>query len=233
MITLRWCFAVVPLLVFCSTNLAGGQTSASAPPQRKILTSEPKPSLLGTITYEYYLDARGREVRHGTEIERLSAGGVIRKGFWKDGRRDGAWESYRSNGSVRSRETFVSGRPTGMAQWWNDDGSIQQERKFDASGGLIEESQFYGDGKKMRHGKYSPDTSPSSIFARTPPKRVGTWTYWNRAGEEIAKGEFIDGKPWSGVCGVPAAGDAGSAGGLESFGRYDAGTLVEKVTLKR
>jgi len=57
----------------------------------------------------------------------------------------------------------------------------------------------------------------------------GRWTDWNAKGNVGADGEWRDGKPWEGTCGVPALGDAGSVGGIEVFGLYHQGKLVKEA----
>ena len=59
----------------------------------------------------------------------------------------------------------------------------------------------------------------------------GTVTYWRQDGTVFAQGEWRDGKPWSGVCWIPAAGDAGSAG-CGRYRRYRNGEFVELVQLR-
>jgi len=57
----------------------------------------------------------------------------------------------------------------------------------------------------------------------------GLTFYWDENGKIKQVGAWRDGKPWDGVCWVPAAGDAGSAGGLGTFKRYKKGVFVENV----
>lgn len=57
----------------------------------------------------------------------------------------------------------------------------------------------------------------------------GPFVMWNREGALVAEGTWRHGKPYSGVCFVLAAGDAGSAGGIGSWGRYENGKITERL----
>ena len=57
----------------------------------------------------------------------------------------------------------------------------------------------------------------------------GQTHYWDNNGKPVQVGTWRDGKPWNGVCWVPAVGDAGSWGGLGTFKRYKEGKFVENV----
>jgi hypothetical protein len=57
----------------------------------------------------------------------------------------------------------------------------------------------------------------------------GPFLMWNQEGEVVARGTWSHGKPCSGICFVLALGDAGSAGGIGSWGRYEDGKLIERL----
>lgn len=216
-----------------STNGLFAQSAPRAEPQRKILTEEARGEFF-VVKFDYYLNGLGFKIRHGTETRREIGGRLMSKGEWKDGERDGVWEDYQPNGSVRMRQHFRAGQLGGKTELWNDKGALLFESHYDDKGNLSESIRYHDNGRKAKQGKFLPKRNPSLIeFFPKLPEQDGTWTYWNKAGETIAEGVWKDGKPWSGVCGVPAAGDAGSAGGLESFAKYEEGKLVEQVKLKQ
>jgi hypothetical protein len=57
----------------------------------------------------------------------------------------------------------------------------------------------------------------------------GVSTYWDERGSVVAEGTWQDGKPMEGVCWIPAAGDAGSWGGLGHFEKFKGGKSLGKV----
>jgi hypothetical protein len=60
-------------------------------------------------------------------------------------------------------------------------------------------------------------------------KMHGVSTYWDERGAVVAEGTWKDGMPMDGVCWIPAAGDAGSVGGLGHFERYKDGKALKEV----
>jgi antitoxin component YwqK of YwqJK toxin-antitoxin module len=131
------------------------------------------------------------------------------------------------DGSVRSVTTYVRGRRVGSSKHWNLKKILIHEEHFDDQGETVRFESFFDDGSKRRSGSFLPRRG-----FETEVRRTGTWTYWNQAGKVVAEGEWKEGKPWSGVCGVLLASDAGSAGGIETFGRYEEGKLIEKLTIR-
>ncbi len=59
--------------------------------------------------------------------------------------------------------------------------------------------------------------------------RHGPTIFLNTTGTVIAEGEWRDDKPWSGVCWIPAFGDAGSWGGVGRFERFEEGRSLGQV----
>ena len=57
----------------------------------------------------------------------------------------------------------------------------------------------------------------------------GPSTYWDDRGSVVAAGTWQHGKPMDGVCWIPAAGDAGSIGGIGHFEQYKDGKPLGKV----
>lgn len=187
----------------------------------------------------YYLDSSGRKLREGTmtewyengqkrlEIEYSNGrahgshimwhpnGQVEMQGNWSDGRENGVWTWWDLTGQKSSECTYKNGKILGKRSYW-DQGRLVREDIFDTGGERIEITTWYKDGTKRFHGTFRNG------------KKHGRWTYWNPEGTIQAEGEWQDGRPWEGVCGVPLAGDAGSLGGLEKFVRYKKGKVVQE-----
>jgi len=240
----------VGLAVAAAATLVGLACGADEP-ARKILRKEEVSPSTGKVfkTYEYYLDERGREVKHGLDtllmedgkklrdlsyadgrlhgpdITYDSSGDVSRRGQWKHGRQEGTWEGVESDGTLRSVETYKHGKPIGPWRYWRK-GVLIREDTFDAEGERVKLAFFHDDGTKRMLGTYLPRQLPDFKI-----RKSGTWTYWDRSGKVVADGVWKEGKPFSGVCGVRLESDVGSAGGIEIFGRFEEGKLVEKVTV--
>ena len=52
-------------------------------------------------------------------------GNKCEKGFCKDGRREGLWESWYENGEKKREVTFKDGKEISKEQW-NEDGSVKE-----------------------------------------------------------------------------------------------------------
>jgi antitoxin component YwqK of YwqJK toxin-antitoxin module len=217
-------------------------SAASADGERKILRKEEVSPSSGHVfrRYEYYVDARGSEIKHGLEtwwdkhgkktrdvfyVDGLqhgpditwdTLGSVAERGQWKKGAREGKWECLHSDGTVYKLETYSRGLHVGSLKFWNSQRVLTYEEHFNDRGELLKVESFYDDGSKRKLGTFNQN------------RRDGTWTYWTQTGKVAAEGVWKDGKPFSGVCGVP---DTGSSG-LETFGRYQDGTFVEKVKVE-
>lgn len=225
-----------------ATNLAA---EASAPETRKILQKE-KRSPAYVFIYHYYLGTFGKEVKHGVEtwqdasgrkIEEktyvdgvvhgpstryASLGDVDMHGQYKHGRKDGPWKGIDRRGEVRSLETYVDGHLAGLSRFYMS-GKVVREDEYADKGRKVTRTIFRDKGTKISSGTYAVVTP---FLSAVKEVKIGTWTYWDPQGKVVAEGVWKNGRPWSGICGVPEAGDAGSAGGLENFGRYVRGKRV-------
>lgn len=180
-----------------------------------------------------------------------------REGRYTKGRKDGRWLDWDAHGNVVGESFYEQGVPVGRCStwhspgknkekqkqsmcvykdghidgekvYWNEKGTVIRNERYDASGNLREVTAWYDNGRKEYHGFYSAPKEDGSLHLFERPAKDGAWTYWNNKGEVTAEGAWKDGKPWDGVCGAPVAGDAGSAGGLEWFGLYKDGKLIER-----
>lgn len=101
-----------------------------------------------TLRYEQY--RRGLE--DGILIEKTDSGGVIRKGDYIDGFREGEWiyelndhiekgkyvygtknglwEHFHTNGELIFKGNFIEGRPEGKHKWWYPNGKVKEEGNY-------------------------------------------------------------------------------------------------------
>jgi antitoxin component YwqK of YwqJK toxin-antitoxin module len=185
---------------------------------------------------ESYVTGRnGKAVQHGPAIEYLEDGQkrqevnyangkrngqitewdavsheVIRQGAFKDGNETGLWTWWHVGGEKAAECTYKDGRIMGKKIYWLW-GKVSAEKVYNEAGDLVQTTKWY-DGETMRErGTYKDG------------KKDGTWTYWSKDGTIKAEGVWKKGLPWSGTCGVPVAGDAGSWGGLQTFHKFKDG----------
>lgn len=189
--------------------------------------------------YTYYLDGDGAKVRHAKSVEwfengqrRLELeyshgklnGGMIEwypdsqmaeVGAWKKNQKEGTWTKWHPLGDKAWECTYAGGLIIGQKTYWSD-GKVIMVKVFDEKGNRTETTQWHENGKKSVQGTF------------TDNKKHGTWTYWDYQGKTKARGEWKDGKPWDGLCAIPAAGDAGSWAGITRFVRYKKGMEIEE-----
>ncbi|MBE7463685.1 MAG: hypothetical protein HS116_09290 [Planctomycetes bacterium] len=178
--------------------------------------------------------ASGESVRHGTQTEwfengqkRLETqyangkldgpltewfmdGQKARAGAFRAGKETGTWTAWQPTGAKYWEAEYVEGRIQGKKTYWRD-GKVSVEEMYDKVGELISVTQWHSSGAKEQFGTFRGG------------KKHGIWTVWNKDGSIQHQGEWKDGLPWEGECGVPLAGDAGSWAGLVKYERYHLG----------
>jgi len=88
-----------------------------------------------------------------------------------------------------------------------------------------------GCGPSIRTDTYNrPDGTPRLrqsyyVDSKGFERLHGLAKYWDEHGAVVAEGTWRDGKPWEGRCWIPAAGDAGSWGGLGTWHDYRDGQI--------
>lgn len=201
---------------------------------------------------ESFYIKNGKHVLHGTQRLWFENGQLRRETEYVDGRRQGRMTEWYESGIKREEGIYRSGLQVGLWQgWWevtgdkqweatHADGHIVGERVswyhrgrldgknwYDA--GRLEGKETYdSEGHIQRKTGWYPDGRMEMDGTFRKGRKHGTWTYWERDGTIRAQGEWRDGKPWEGLCGVPAAGDAGSMGGILVFQEYRNGQPTEE-----
>ena len=196
------------------------------------------------IEETYRIDHKGRSVQHGvatyffengrTNIQVTYANGkrngpltewnaltgtIIRQGNFTNDLEAGKWTWWQPTGEKLSECTYKAGKIVGKKiSWFN--GKPAVEETYNVAGELVQSISWHQSEKSEQQKMAKRGTFKDG-------KKHGKWTYWNEDGTIKADGEWKNGKPWSGVCGVPVAGDAGSWGGLEVFSRFANGKKVD------
>jgi antitoxin component YwqK of YwqJK toxin-antitoxin module len=210
---------------------AGMMEPATAPIQIEEVRAK-KGNLVpeGTLleTKSYYLDASGKQVLHGPDIEFFENGKKWRESEYRHGKREGLlieWshltgekvleETYhadRREGLAvewyfkdvkRSECTYRGDRIVGKRLYWGTNGRLQVEEVYDEWGVLTEYTAWHDNGTRAKHGKFKGRWRDVWGGPYLAGRRDGTWTYWDQGGNVLAEGQWRDGKPWEGTCIVP------------------------------
>jgi len=206
---------LLSLLYVAGVGVAVGCHGAAGRPP---VQTERIPVVGGSVMEESFYVKNGKRVLHGTQRSWFKDGQLHRETEYVDGRRHGRMTEWYANGHKAREGTYQNGYPIGLWQEWDEGtGTKYREAIFDSECSC-QEIFWYLDGSIAVTGAYRKGW------------KHGTWTYWNRDGTVKAEGEWRDGKPWQGMCGIPATGDAGSIGGILVFQEYRNGqpTRTEK-----
>jgi antitoxin component YwqK of YwqJK toxin-antitoxin module len=172
-------------------------------------------------TKSYYIDASGKQILHGPDIQFLENGNKWRESQYRHGKREGLlieWdpisgdkvreESYRadrregpavewhSKSRKRSECTYRDDRIVGKRVYWNAAGALQVEEVYDEKGNLSELTGWHDNGQKAKHGGFKGVWPEVWGGAQLAGKRDGTWTYWDTDGKLVAEGQWRSGRPW-------------------------------------
>ncbi len=190
----------------------------------------------------FYRDGTGRIVRDGMSAEWYDNGQMWHEGSYKDGVKEGEWTHWHPGGAKARQGAYREGKKDGKWQAWQITGSKQWEAVY-RDGKVEGKKTFWGDGRVVRVESYGTaglldtvevwhsDGTRALSGEYSAGVRDGARTYWYPNGGIKAQGVWKEGKPWSGVCGVPVAGDAGSWGGIERFRLYRHGVDVGPASL--
>lgn len=236
-------------VVIAATNgtsaASGGGSAAVRPPLQISEKTWPNGRLF--IRENYYLaDGGRRRVLHGVRTtwhdngEKASEdtykdgkldGPSVRwrtdgkkevEGAWQDDREEGVWTWWQPTGDLHSRCIYRNGHIVGRKTYWNAAGTVIREEDYDDGGHPVETRAYHGNGRPEMVGHFG-----RGWFNRG--RKHGRWTYWDLEGNVVADGEWHNGRPWNGVCAIPAAGDAGSMFGVEKFWRFEDGRKLEPL----
>lgn len=185
----------------------------------------------GTLveTKSYYVNAAGKRVLHGPNVQFYENGKIRLEVPYRDGQIDGLLVEYSPfSGEKEREEQFRKGRHEGLSVEWhspgrkasqctyhNDrivgsrlywnaiNGALSFRETYDANGDLAEVTAWYDNGQLEKRGRFKgvwPDVWGGPQIAG---RRDGRWTYWDQGGKVTAEGDWKDGKPWEGTCIVP------------------------------
>jgi antitoxin component YwqK of YwqJK toxin-antitoxin module len=159
---------------------------------------------------------------HGLATKWWTGGRMESVGEWRNGNREGEWTWWQPTGDLHSRCTYRNGHEVGRKTYWNPAGAVILEEDYDDGGHPVETRSYRDDGRLKMLGHYG-----RSWFTRG--RKHGRWTYWDASGNVVAEGEWRYGRPWNGLCALPAPGDAGSMIGIQVFWRFKSGRKVAPV----
>ena len=66
----------------------------------------------------------------GCSVEYHDKGQLRSKENWKDGRKDGLWETYDDYGRPRSKKNWKDGKKDGLSESYHDNGQLEEIRRL-------------------------------------------------------------------------------------------------------
>ncbi len=134
--------------------------------------------------YQYYLDNRGWEVRHGFHKTWRENGTPIVEEEFVDGKLNGIYRSWwHDNGKIQEQGQYENGEKTGLWKNWNPEGILTHEREY-LNGRLHGKCNEYEytTGKIEKQGQYEQDME------------VGVWKRYHLSGQITDQGLYVKGK---------------------------------------
>jgi len=168
---------------------------------------------------ESFYIKNGKHVLHGTQRLWFENGQLRREAEYDDGKKHGRVTEWYESGTKYKEGTYQNGRPVLWQGWCEVTGGKQWEETYDSEGHIRHRTSWHFlEGTMRVDGAYRKS------------RKHGTWTYWNPDGTVKATGEWRDGEPWEGVCGIRDGGRGSMAGALMFFEEYHEGqpTRTEK-----
>ncbi|MBS1652129.1 MAG: toxin-antitoxin system YwqK family antitoxin [Bacteroidetes bacterium] len=107
----------------------------------------------------------------------------VEEGKYQDNRKKDLWVEYFCNGNLKSKLTFVNGRPDGYAIMYHENGKISEEGIWKVSKWVGNYKLYYDNGQ-VQH---------EFIYNQTG-KREGSSTYYYENGQKAIEGNFVNGK---------------------------------------
>lgn len=121
-------------------------------------------------------------IRQGLwRVER--ANGKIDEGIYVDGKKEGEWKVFNSDGSLRSITTYVNGVPKGKASIYGDSGALLEEGYWNVGHWEGEYTRYYETG--VPACKFNYDKAG---------RRAGEQMYYHSNGEVMYKGNWLGGR---------------------------------------
>jgi len=156
---------------------------------------------------------------------------------------------WHEGGQLKSVTVYVFGRKTGTRIEYWPNGNPKIKESYDRAGHPAELWLYHENGKMAAHGtfKWNAEAHQEFHLFGHPHDRGkdfeyrdyhGTWTYWNIEGAVVARGDWRDGRPWSGTCRVRVYGPKYGPAALDmvadsyEFRRYKSGEVVQGSAIK-
>lgn len=99
-------------------------------------------------------------------------------GIYRDGKKEGIWQTYHENGMDLDSGLYVGGHRLGVGLSWNEDGYVTDSSYYDGKGNGVEVS-WYANGPVFSAGRIINDTS-----------KTRKWVYYHKNGQTMASEEY-------------------------------------------
>jgi antitoxin component YwqK of YwqJK toxin-antitoxin module len=108
---------------------------------------------------------------------------ILEEGNYKDGKKEGMWKEYYSNGNLKSEIPYISNKPDGYAKLYYESGKLSEEGNWKGVKWVGNYKYYHENGKPKYEFAYSDDG-----------KRSGKQKYYHENGKIAIEGDWKDGK---------------------------------------
>lgn len=140
-----------------------------------------------------FIDAEGRKqgkwiiTNEQKNLPGYAANSKVEEGRFKDNKKIGIWTEYYGNGVMKSRITFVNGRPFGHAVIYHENGKVMEEGQWENNRWVGDYKLFYDNGEPQHEFKFNKSgkrEGPQKYFHPNGELMIeGVWANGNEAGE--------------------------------------------------
>jgi len=99
------------------------------------------------------IDGELRSVKDGVEITYGQNGIPTSKGFYKNGKKNGLWQTWHTNKQLKYEVSYCAGAPCKQMKQWDINGNLINEKKYAPSNGtyVISEEKKFENGRLKKH----------------------------------------------------------------------------------
>jgi antitoxin component YwqK of YwqJK toxin-antitoxin module len=112
-----------------------------------------------------------------------SSNSIVEEGQYYENKKIGVWKDYHCNGNLKTKITYVNGRPDGPASKYYENGKLKEEGIWKISKWVGEYKLFYANGQLHQEFNFN-----------TNGKREGTQRYFHENGKIMIEGNWASGQ---------------------------------------
>ncbi len=108
---------------------------------------------------------------------------VVEEGFYVENKKIGIWKDYYCNGNLKTKITYVNGRPDGPASKYYENGKLKEEGIWKISKWVGEYKLYYANGQPRHEFNFNANG-----------KREGNQRYFHENGKVMIEGNWSGGQ---------------------------------------